>query len=257
MALVEYSVAERIGYVTLNRPEKRNALSPEMVMELKTVLEKASEDDAVKVIVLRANGEAFCAGADLAYLQELQKFSYEENLADSLQLKDLFLQIYHSKKVVVAQVQGPALAGGCGLITVCDFVFAASDAKFGYTEVKIGFVPAIVMVFLLRKIGEGPARELLLTGKLMNADVAKEMGIVTRVVATNYLESEVREFAGQLASTTSAQSLSLTKKMISDVRQLPLEEALDFAARQNAKARGTEDCKRGIEAFLQKQPIKW
>jgi methylglutaconyl-CoA hydratase len=256
MTLVEYSVADRIGYITLNRPEKRNALSPDMVMELKTVLEEASGDDDVRVIVLRANGEAFCAGADLAYLQELQKFSFEENLADSLQLKDLFLQIYRSKKVVVAQVQGPALAG-CGLITVCDFVFAASDAKFGYTEVKIGFVPAIVMVFLLRKIGEGAARELLLTGKLMNAEVAREMGIVTRVVTANYLESEVREFAGQLASTTSAQSVALTKKMISDVRQLPLEEALDFAARQNAKARGTEDCSRGLEAFLQKQPIKW
>jgi methylglutaconyl-CoA hydratase len=227
------------------------------VIELKTEFEKASADDNIKVIVLRANGEAFCAGADLAYLQQLQKFSYEENLADSLQLKDLFLQIYRSRKVVIAQVHGPALAGGCGLITVCDFVFAASDAKFGYTEVKIGFVPAIVMVFLLRKIGEGSAKELLLTGKLMNAEVARDMGIVTRVVAALSLESEVREFAEQLATTTSRQSLSLTKKMISDVRQLPLEEALDFAARQNAHARGTEDCKRGIEAFLQKQPLKW
>jgi methylglutaconyl-CoA hydratase len=257
MALVEYVVQDRIGYITLNRPEKRNALNPELVMELKLAFDRSLADDGVKVIVLRANGETFCAGADLAYLQQLQNFSYEENLADSLSLKDLFLQIYRSSKVVIAQVQGTALAGGCGLITVCDFVFAASDAKFGYTEVKIGFVPAIVMVFLLRKVGEGHVKELLLTGKLMNAEVAKEAGIVNRVVAKNYLESEVHEFAAQIITTASAQSLSLTKKMISDVRQLPLEEALDFAARMNAQARGTEDCKRGIESFLQKQTLKW
>ena len=151
MALVEYEAKDRIGFLTLNRPTKRNALNHELVTELLLGFQKAASDDSVKVIVLRANGETFCAGADLVYLQQMQKFSYEENLSDSLQLKELFLQIYTSKKVVIAQVQGAALAGGCGLITVCDFVFAVPEAKFGYTEVKIGFVPAIVMVFLLRK----------------------------------------------------------------------------------------------------------
>ncbi len=257
MALVESLIKDRIGYITLNRPEKRNALSPAMVTELKRAFTQALTDDGVKVIVLRANGEAFCAGADLAYLQELQKYSYEENLSDSIQLKDLFLEIYLSKKVVIAQVQGPALAGGCGLITVCDFVIAAHEAKFGYTEVKIGFVPAIVMVFLLRKIGEARAKDLLLTGKLVNAEAAREAGIVNRVVAKNYLESEVHEFAAQIIATASAQSLSLTKKMMVEIQQLSLEEALDYAARQNAHARGTDDCKKGIDAFLQKQPIKW
>ena len=257
MALVEYSVKDRIGYITLNRPEKRNALSPVIVTGLKEAFKKAESDDSVKVIVLRANGEAFCAGADLAYLQQLQKFSFEENLADSQHLKELLFMIYTLKKVVIAQVQGSALAGGCGLITVCDFVFATPEAKFGYTEVKIGFVPAIVMIFLLRKIGEARSKELLLTGNLITAAAAQQIGIVNRVLDKLTLEKEVNDFATEMISSTSAQSLALTKKMISEVQHLTLEEALDFAARQNAMARSTEDCKKGIDAFLNKQPLKW
>ncbi|HWA36104.1 MAG TPA: enoyl-CoA hydratase/isomerase family protein, partial [Cyclobacteriaceae bacterium] len=166
--LVEYMVADRVGYITLNRPEKRNALNQEMVSELEAAFQKASSDDSAKVIVLRARGEAFCAGADLGYLQQLQKYSYEENLADSSHLKELFFLIYTLNKVVIAEVQGAALAGGCGLAAVCDFVFTVPEAKFGYTEVKIGFIPAIVTVFLLRKIGESRAKELLLSGSLIS-----------------------------------------------------------------------------------------
>jgi methylglutaconyl-CoA hydratase len=257
MSLVETSVKDRIGYITLNRPEKRNALSPEMVSELKSAFQKAEADDSVKVIVLKANGESFCAGADLTYLQNLQKFSYEENLADSRYLKELFLQIYTLKKVVIAQVQGSAIAGGCGLATVCDFVYSAPDAKFGYTEVRIGFIPAIVMVFLLRKIGEARAKELLLTGNLITADEANRMGMVNNVVEKNLLEKEVNDLATQLINTSSAQSLALTKKMISEVQHMRLEEALDFASQQNAQARSTDDCKKGIDAFLNKQSLKW
>ncbi|CAN5357469.1 enoyl-CoA hydratase-related protein [soil metagenome] len=257
MALVETSSKDRIGYITLNRPEKRNALSPVLVTELKLAFAKAESDDAIKIIILRANGESFCAGADLAYLQNLQKFSYEENLADSKHLKELFLQIYKLKKVVIAQVQGSALAGGCGLATVCDFVYSVPEAKFGYTEVKIGFIPAIVMVFLLRKIGEAKAKELLLTGNLFGADEARSMGIVNKVVDSSLLAESVEQLAKQLIETTSAQSLALTKKMISEVQHMKLEEALEFAAQQNAHARATEDCKRGIDAFLNKQSLKW
>jgi methylglutaconyl-CoA hydratase len=157
MSLVLYSVANQTAYLTLNRPEKRNALSPEIITELKNAFDKAEQDASVKVVVLKANGESFCAGADLNYLQQLQNFSYEENLADSQHLKELFLKIYTLKKVVIAQVQGHALAGGCGLATVCDFTFAVPEAKFGYTEVRIGFIPALVAVFLIRKIGEQKA----------------------------------------------------------------------------------------------------
>src|SRR5690606_36237829 len=144
--------------------------------------------------VLNAAGEAFCAGADLAYLQQLQNFSFEENLTDSNQLKELFLNIYTHPKVVIAQVQGHALAGGCGLASICDWVFSVPEAKFGYTEVRIGFIPALVSVFLLRKLGEGAARELLLSGELIAAERAQAIGLINRVVSADKLEAEVNDF---------------------------------------------------------------
>jgi methylglutaconyl-CoA hydratase len=257
MKYIEYTVKDRIGYITMNRPEKRNALSHEMVSELKTAFKDAEDDDLVKVIILRGKGEAFCAGADLEYLQQLQDFSYEQNVADSTHLKELFIQIYELRKVVIAQVQGHALAGGCGLVTVCDFVFAVPEAKFGYTEVKIGFVPAIVMVFLLRKLGEGKAKELLLTGTLMMADEAKSAGIVNEVISKDGLHKTVQKFAANLVKTNSGNSMGITKQMISKVQSLPLYEALTFAAEMNAKTRASEDCKNGIAAFLKKEKITW
>lgn len=257
MSLVLYSVANQTAYLTLNRPDKRNALSPEIVTELKNALDKAEQDTSVKVVVLKANGESFCAGADLAYLQQLQNFSHQENLADSQHLKELFLKIYTLKKVVIAQVQGHALAGGCGLATVCDFVFAAPEAKFGYTEVRIGFIPALVSVFLIRKIGEQKARHLLLTGELLKAEVAQAIGLITEVAPATELENRVNQFAQSLIKQNSAQSMQLTKQLISEVQNLPISEALNLAANQNANARATEDCKKGIAAFLNKQEIKW
>jgi len=257
MNIVEYRVKERIGKVTLNRPEKRNALSQEMVEGLKQAFDRAAKDDQVKVIVLNAAGEAFCAGADLAYLQQLQNFSFEENLADSNQLKALFLDIYTHPKVVIAQVQGHALAGGCGLASICDWVFAVPEAKFGYTEVRIGFIPALVSVFLLRKMGEGAARELLLGGELISAERAQAIGLINRVVPADNLEVEVNDFASRLISSNSAESMKLTKKLIAEVQAMTLTQALQHAAESNAHARGTTDCKRGIEAFLNKEKIIW
>ncbi len=257
MSMVEYSVKERIGRITLNRPDKRNALSPEMVEGLKHAFDRAAKDDQVKVIVLNAKGEAFCAGADLAYLQQLQHFSFEENLADSNQLKELFMNIYTHPKVVIAQVQGHALAGGCGLASICDWVFAVPEAKFGYTEVRIGFIPALVSVFLLRKLGEAAARELLLGGELIAADRAQAIGLINRVVSADKLETEVNDFASRLISSNSADSMKLTKKLIAEVQGMNLSQVLQHAAESNAHARGTNDCKRGIEAFLNKEKIIW
>ena len=255
--MVEYSVDNRIGFITLNRPEKRNALSFEMVTELKAAFERADGDEQVKVIVLKANGESFCAGADLAYLQQLQRNSFEENLADSTHLKELFLSIYTSTKVVIAQVEGHAIAGGCGLATVCDFVFSVPEAKFGYTEVKIGFVPAIVMVFLLRKVGEQVGKEMLLTGDLYAAEIAREKGLINFVSDTKQIASDVLKFAEKMISGNSYNSMKVTKQMIADVPAMKLEEALDFAAHKNAKVRASEDCQKGIAAFLGKEKIMW
>jgi methylglutaconyl-CoA hydratase len=257
MALVEYSVSDRVARLTINRPEKRNALSPELVAALHEAFTRAGKDDGVKVVVLAANGEAFCAGADLAYLKQLQQFTFEENLADSRNLMNLFKLIYTLPKVVIAQVEGHALAGGSGLVTVCDFAYAVPEAKFGYTEVKIGFIPALVSVFMIRKVGEGRTRELLLSGKLITAEEAKNFGMINTVFEKSAIAKEVEAVARQLVSSASAQSLAATKILISQVQGMPLTEALEYAAKENAKARATEDCKKGIDAFLQKKDLNW
>ncbi|MCU0443154.1 MAG: enoyl-CoA hydratase/isomerase family protein [Bacteroidia bacterium] len=255
--LVLYEVNDRVGYITLNRPEKRNALSFELVQQLKDALVVAERDENCKVIVLKANGDAFCAGADLAYLQQLQSNTFEENLADSQHLMQLFQLIYHCKKIVIAQVQGAALAGGSGLATVCDFCFATPESTFGYTEVKIGFVPAIVMVFLVRKVTEQRAKQLLLTGEVFAADKALEYGLINKVVSSEELAETVNAFAQQLCVQTSAQSVGMVKEMLAEVQQLSLEEGLHYAANMNANARATADCQKGIAAFLNKEKIKW
>ena len=257
MKLVDYSVKDRIGFITLNRPEKRNALSFELITELKNAIDQADKDERVKVIVLRANGETFCAGADLDGLQKLQNFSREENLEDSRHLKELFYKIYTLNKVVIAQVQGHALAGGCGLASVCDFVYAVPDAKFGYTEVKIGFVPAIVMVFLIRKIGEQRSKHLLLSAELVSGESAIQFGLVTKIVEREKLESAVIEFAIKLIKNNSGQSMGLTKRMIGEVQSMKLEDALEYAAEKNADARASDDCRKGIKAFLDKEDLIW
>ncbi len=257
MQFVQYHNQERVAYVTLNRPDKRNALNEQVVQELKDAFSKAEKDENAKVIVLRAEGKVFCAGADLEYLQTLQKNTYEQNLADSMHLKELFEMIYTHPKVVIAQIHGHAIAGGAGLATVCDFSFAVPDAQFGYTEVKIGFVPAIVSVFLMRKIGEGRAKELLLSGDLISAQKAFEYGLINEVVPTENLENRVREFALHLCKSNSAISMQITKSMVAQLSTMAVAEALNFAAQQNALARQTADCKKGIQAFLEKKTLEW
>jgi len=257
---MEFIILEKknhIGIITINRPDKRNALNDKVVEELNLALSDFETDDDVKVIILRANGTVFSAGADLHYLQQLQKNSFDENLADSIQLKDLYLKIYTLQKVVIAEIQGHAIAGGCGLMTVCDYAFAVPKAKFGYTEVKIGFVPAIVMIFLLRKISEGHAKELLLGGQLIGAIRAQEIGLINKVVPYEELGSFTEKFAFNLARKNAASSMGITKKLMSKVQGLPLEEALNLATHTNAEVRETEACKRGIEGFLKGNEINW
>lgn len=257
MKYIEYAAPDGLAYITLNRPEKSNALCYDMVSELRVAFKAAEDDEEVKVVILKANGDAFCAGADLGYLRELQSNSFEQNLADSDHLKELFLQIYESKKVVISQVHALALAGGCGLASVCDFTFAAPEANFGYTEVRIGFVPAIVMVFLLRKVGEAKAKQLLLGAPIITAEEALAMGLIHFICDKDMLEHEVKEFAFRLIESNSAYAMGVTKQMVAKVQSLAMREALTFASEMNAKARESEDCKRGIQAFLNKERITW
>ncbi|HAA13819.1 MAG TPA: methylglutaconyl-CoA hydratase [Cytophagales bacterium] len=257
MEFVTYEVENRIGYITLNRPEKRNALSPQLISELQQAFTRASEDATVKVVVLKANGKVFCAGADLAYIQTLQTNTFEENLEDSMHLRNLFYKIYTMGKVVIAQVHGHAIAGGCGLASICDFVYSAPEAKYGYTEVKIGFIPALVKVFLLRKLGETRVKELLLSGDLITADRAETIGLITEVVAAEELEGKVNQLAEHLCKQNSGDSMAFTKKMIAEIPCMSIEDGLNYAAQQNARARATEDCKKGIAGFLNKESVTW
>ncbi len=245
-------IENRIGFVTLNRPDKRNALNPEMIEELAKAFSEFERSGEVKVVVVRAEGKAFCAGADLAYLERLQQNSLEENLEDSHRLKALFSQIYEFPKPVIAQVQGHALAGGCGLVTVCDFAFAVPEAKFGYTEAKIGFVPALVSVFLAEQLGQARATELLLSAEVISAVKALGLGLVTKVVAYETLQESVREFAMKLVEGNSSFSMQETKRLLRSLGKKAREEALSMAADANAKARSHEDCVKGVAAFLSK-----
>ncbi|SFP99996.1 enoyl-CoA hydratase/isomerase family protein [Hymenobacter arizonensis] len=254
---IRYEAQDRIGYITLNRPDKRNALNADVVTELKKAFDFAEDDESVKVIVLRSAGDVFCAGADLAYIQDLQGFGYTDNLEDSTHLMQLFHQIYTLKKVVIGQVQGHALAGGCGLAAICDLTFAVPEAKFGYTEVKIGFIPAIVSVFLLRKIGEARTKQLLLSGDVVSAQTALDMGLITFLSTKEELADTVNAYAQRLCRENSGQSMEVTKEMLARLPEMALEEGLRYAAQSNAEARGSEDCRKGIAAFLSKEKISW
>lgn len=250
-------VEDRIGFIKLNRPEKRNALSPELISGLHQAFVEMGQKEEVKVIVLEAEGKAFCAGADLAYLQELQHYSYAKNLEDSAHLKELLTLIYTIPKVVIASIQGHALAGGCGLVTVCDFAFSVPNALFGYTEVRIGFVPALVSVFLAEQIGMAKTQELLMSGELISASKAAELGLITEVCHDEFLQKEVMEFANKLIHQNSEFSMSATKNLLRSIHRDRREKALLSAAEVNAKARSHEDCVKGISAFLSKNNPDW
>lgn len=255
--VLRYEVDRSVATITLNRPEKRNALNGELVDDLSEALRRAEEDDAVRCIVITGVGRAFSAGADLESLRRLQDATQEENEADSQRLADLFRQIYLHPKAVIARVNGHAIAGGCGLAAVCDLSIAAEEAKLGFTEVRIGFVPAIVSVFVLRKIGETAARDLFLRGHTVTAREAAGVGLITRSVPADQLDDVVADLTTQIATETSPTALGLTKRLLAEVHGLELKEAVDYAVQLNASARSTSDCKAGIAAFLEKTDPPW
>lgn len=254
MEWVQLEIANRLATVTMARIDKRNAFNPELVSQMFQVFNSLNERDDVKVILIKSAAAAFSAGADLAYIQNLEQFTHEENLADSRNLKELFESIYQSPKITITQVEGPALAGGCGLASISDFCFATPESTFGYTEARIGFVPALVMVYLRHKMPMNKLNEWLLTAGVFSAQKAFEDGLVYRVC--DDVNQEVQNFIQHLLSGVSIESIARTKMML---RNLPFnhEEALEFAAQQNALARKTDDCKKGIDGFLKKEKIEW
>jgi methylglutaconyl-CoA hydratase len=251
MNFITISEQETIARITLNRPEKRNALNPSVLKELAEAFIQLGSRSDIKVIILEANGKAFCAGADLEYLEHMSTYSITENLEDSLLLQKTFHTIFTCPKPVIAKVHGAAIAGGCGLATVCDFIIAGNSALFGYSEVRIGFIPAIVMVYLIRKIGDTKARQLLLSAENISASDAEIVGLITECVADEMLENRTMELA-QILSSNSSSSMALTKEMLNNLHGMSLESGLRYAASMNAFTRMTEDCKAGIHHFLHK-----
>ena len=244
--------------ITLNRPEKRNALDDVTITELREAFSNAERAEELRVVVLTGAGSSFCAGADIDYLSKLSTYGFDQNKEDSLNQMKLFSQIYTLRKPVIAKVRGPAIAGGCGLVTVCDFSFAAEEsARFAYSEVHIGFLPAIVLVFLIKRIGEGRARELVLSGRSIGAKEAERIGLVTKCVPENSLDSAVDSLAQEIADKNSPQSMALCKEMFSKLDGLNFVDALEYAANMNALTRMTDDFKKGLQSFLKKEPVRW
>jgi methylglutaconyl-CoA hydratase len=244
-----------LATITLNRPEKRNAISFELINDLLRALDEVARSEAIVLIVTGA-GKAFCSGLDLENLKALIGRSPEQNLEDSETMVRLFRALYEFPKVTIAAVNGAAIAGGTGLALLCDFTLAVPDAKFGYTEVRIGFVPAIVSTFLLRQVGEKQARDLLLTGRLFGADEAARMGLVREIVPPENLMHRARELAALLMENSSA-SLRATKQLLTDHARGEIDIQIDAAVRENAAIRTTADFREGITSFLEKRKPVW
>jgi len=244
-----------IATVIFNRPEKRNALSFQMIAEVLTALDEIENSEAL-VAIFTGAGKAFCAGMDLDELKSLIGKTRAENVEDSRRMAKLFRRLYDFPKPTIAAVNGAAIAGGTGIATMCDFTFAAPEAKFGYTEVRIGFVPAIVSSVLVWQVGHKIARDLLLTGRVFDADEAHQIGLVNEVVPSDSLMKRSRELAGKLIEN-SPSSVRLTKKLINSFISQALDDQMQQAIEENAAIRQTSDFREGVSSFLEKHKPRW
>ncbi|MFN8509064.1 MAG: enoyl-CoA hydratase/isomerase family protein [Deinococcaceae bacterium] len=245
-----------VAVVTLHSPENRNALSRALMAELEECLFALERDPQVRVVVLAGGDEVFSSGADLKMLHGLGQASSEDNKNDSLRLAQLLETMYTYPKPIVAALEGSAIAGGAGLASVCDIVVSSETAKMGYTEVRLGFVAALVGVFLVRLVGQRRAKELLLTGKLISAEQALEWGLINAVVPKGQALEKALEWAQDIAKQ-SPTALAASKEVLAQIPGMGLGEALRYAAGVNAWIRTTDDLKEGVSAFLEKRPAQW
>ncbi len=253
-----YETKQRSSVITLNCPANRNALDDILIQELTDAVNHAGRDQNSRVIVLQGAGETFCAGMDLQYLKRISESEHSANVEDAKALLNLLKTISSVRKPIIAQVNGPALGGGCGIAAACDFVFVAKNkGKLGVPEVKIGFVPAVILFFLTKRMGEGRTREFVLQGKVFDASEAKEAGLATEVVEDEKLTETVFLFAEKLAASTSPTSIALTKELFSRFMEMNAHEVLEYSANLNALSRKTEDFKKGINSFLNKEKLLW
>ena len=246
------SIEAGIARLTLNRPDKRNALNEALIAALSDALKKADDDSSVRVVIITGAGKDFCSGADLSALQKIAGASVSDNVEDARALLELFLLIRNLRVPVIAAVHGRALAGGCGLATACDLVVASASARFGYPEVKIGFVPAMVMAILRRNLPEKRVFEMITRGAEVDAIEAKEMGLINQVFAHETFEDDVREYASTFTKL-SASAITLSKHLLYQMDGQTLREGLSAGLDINVIARMTEECQQGIARFLKKE----
>ena len=249
--VILYQIDGSVARVTLNRPDKRNALNEALVAGLRQALIRANETAAVRAVVISGAGADFCSGADLSSLELISKASVEENAQDAASLAELFVLIRQLKIPVIAAVRGRALAGGCGLASACDIVLASANARFGYPEVKIGFVPAMVMAILRRNVSEKRSFELITRGAEIGAEEARQFGFVNQVFADEDFDGEVTEYAKGFEKMSSS-AIALTKTLLYQTDGMAFTEALETGVDVNVIARMTEDCQKGIARFLKK-----
>jgi methylglutaconyl-CoA hydratase len=244
-----------IRTITLNRPEKRNAMTPAMQTELIAAMQEAASSDC-RVLVLAGAGDAFCAGLDLSVLQTMMDKHAQEHRADAERIATLLRTLYELPLPTIAAVHGPAIAGATGLATICDFTVATPAAKFGYTEARIGFVPALVSAFLALQIGDKRSRDLLLSARIFGAEEALRLGLVNEIVAPEELQQRVHALAQSLIAN-SPQSLAGTKRLMAAQNKTWLDASIDLAMDANAASRGTNDFREGVTAFLEKRKPVW
>lgn len=247
---IEYATAGGVARITLNRPDKRNAITSEMMAALRGVLNRAGDDPGVRVLLVRGAGKDFCAGLDLI---EVLKSAEDEqaSLASARRLGDLYIAMRRHPKPIIAAVQGRALGGGAGIATASDLIVATESAHFGYPEVKLGFIPAIVTTMLRRAVNERQAMELALTGEPLSASHAHAIGLINRVYPDADFDIEVERYVTAL-SEHSATAMSLSKLLLYETDGMTFEASIEAGVQANVQARRTDDFKRGVERFLKK-----
>lgn len=251
-----FNIKNNIAHVTLNRPDIHNAFNDVMIRELIEVFADIEKRAEVRVVVFTGEGKSFCAGADLNWMRKVKDYSYEQNLRESLELSDMLFGMYACSKPTIARVNGAAIGGGTGLVAVCDIAVAAESAKFSFSEVKIGLIPACISPYVVKKCGEGKCREFFLTGERMTAERALAAGLINKVVAQEELDSAVTQFTSQLLSS-GPEAISRCKELLRNVPQMSYEDVKRYTAEVIAQIRNSAEGQEGMAAFLEKRKPKW
>ena len=253
---IELNIEEKVGTITLARPEIRNAFNDQMIEELLEAIDILSGKEQLRALVITGKGKAFCAGADLSYMSQMKDNTYDQNLEGALKMAEVMHKLYRFKHPTVAKVNGATIGGGVGLVAACDIVISAHLSEFSFSEVKIGLVPAVISPFVMKKVGEANSTYLFLSGERISADRAREYGLVTEVVTRELLNSRVEQVLRMLMSS-GPQALSAVKELIRRVADVPLSDSTSFTAELIAKLRVSDEGQEGMNAFFEKRRPNW